>query len=58
MNQSSFIIFFTDVLPQNVIRFMEELFTTFKLIPDIKTITLELHPFSFVGHISTLSYTF
>ena len=44
MNQSSFIIFFTDFLRQNVIRFMEELFTTFKLIPDIKTITIELHP--------------
>ena len=58
MNQSSFIIFFTDILRQNVIRFMEELFTTFKLIPDIKIITMELHPFSFVGHIRTLSYTF
>ena len=36
MNPASFIIFFTNMLRQNVIRFYIELYAVFRLAPDIK----------------------
>ena len=46
MNASSFIIFFTNMLRQNGIRFYKGLYVTFKLAPDLKKNTVYLLSYS------------
>ena len=52
MNATSFITFFTNMLPQNVKRFYKELYAVFRLTPDIKKNAVYLSSFSplVVGH--------
>ena len=57
MNASSFITFFTYMLPQNGKRFYKGLYVTFQLAPELKKNTLHLLNYSPLneGHVNILT---